>query len=253
METKVLVEVCANSVESALAAQAGGAGRVELCANLMEGGTTPSYASIEIAREKLSIALNVLIRPRGGDFLYNDIEFSIMRRDIEICKDLKVDGVVIGILDKDGNIDMPRMQDLVSLARPMTVTFHRAFDMCNDPFRALQLITGLGIERILTSGQKDKAMEGIPLITQLVSLAEGKVLIMPGGGLNRLNVSDMILYTGVRELHLTGKRQYQSRMSYRNPSVSMGGVPGMPEYMMEVTDAEEIKHVVDIVNYLANK
>jgi copper homeostasis protein len=248
MKKNITVEVCANSVESALAAQSGGAHRVELCSSLSEGGITPSYASIEIARKRLSIRLNVLIRPRGGDFLYTDLEFELMKRDIEVCKNLGVDGVVIGILDENGNIDTTRTMDLIRIARPMSVTFHRAFDMANDPFVALSDLIRLGVDRLLTSGQKDKVTDNLPLIKKLVDLSGGSVSIMPGGGISSQNIQNIILSTNVLECHMTGKKDIPSRMKYKNPEVSMGDNHELPEYATSVTDAEEIRRIVSLVS-----
>jgi len=253
MGKQMLIEVCANSVESAIAAQTGGAGRIELCGNLMEGGTTPSHAAIEIARKIISIPLNVLIRPRGGDFLYSDLEFAIMKRDIEVCKNLGIDGVVIGILDESGTVDVSRMHELISMARPMSITFHRAFDVCNDPFKALQFILGLGIDRLLTSGQQNNASAGIGLISELIKKSKGRIEIMAGGGINRANIIDFIRHPEIKEIHMTGKQVFLSRMKYKNMHVSLGESSGMQEYTRVATDVEEIKHMVSIINSLAHQ
>ena len=164
MNDKYLIEVCAAHVQSAIAAQEGGAKRVELCDNLYEGGTTPGYAAIKVTREKLNIGINVMIRPRGSDFCYSDLEFEMMKEDIKVCKELGVDGVVFGILLPDGNVDIERTNILVELAKPMSITFHRAFDVTPDPFKALEDIIDLGIDRILTAGQKNTVPDGKQLI-----------------------------------------------------------------------------------------
>ncbi|PLX09201.1 MAG: copper homeostasis protein CutC, partial [Marinilabiliales bacterium] len=174
------IEVCCNSLESALNAQQGGAHRVELCSNLYEGGTTPSMGEISLAREKLQIKLNVLIRPRGGDFVYSKDEIEIIKRDILFCKKIGVDGIVIGFLLPDGNIDTKLTKEIVELARPMNVTFHRAYDMCKDPEKALQEIIECGADRLLTSGIKNKAIDGIDNIASLVKMAGDRIIIMPG-------------------------------------------------------------------------
>ncbi len=248
MKKKIIIEVCANSVESALAAQKGGAQRVELCSNLIEGGTTPGFASIEIARKLLSIKLNVLIRPRGGDFLYNDLEFNIMKRDIEVCKNLGIDGVVIGILDEDGNIDKIRTLELIEVARPMSVTFHRAFDMANEPFVALSALIELGVDRLLTSGQRNKVTDNLSLIDKLVKKAGNRLSVMPGGGISSSNIKDIAMATNAREYHMTGKKDIASRMKYKNPQVSMGDDHNIPEYAISVTDSEEIRRIVSLVS-----
>lgn len=247
MKTPVLVEACANSLTSALAAQAGGAARVELCSALIEGGVTPSAAVIELARQRLDIKVNVLVRPRGGDFCYDDTEVAVMTRDIEFCRRAGVDGVVIGMLALDGSVDMERMRALVAAARPMQVTFHRAFDMAADAHRALDDVLALGVERLLTSGQRGSAFEGRERIADLVRRAGAGLIVMPGAGIHEGNVRELIDATGVREVHLSGQSKIASRMIYRNPHVFMG-VPGLPEYEMGVTDAGKIRRVVEAAN-----
>jgi copper homeostasis protein len=247
MNAPILIEVCASSVESALAAQAGGAARVELCSVLIEGGLTPSPALIELAREKLRIGLHVLIRPRGGDFCYNDTEFDVMKRDIAFCQRAGADGIVIGVLRPDGSVDMKQMRELIDAALPMKVTFHRAFDMAADAYRALDDVLALRVERLLTSGQRASAMEGRELIAQLVRRAGDGLIIMPGAGINEGNIRELIAAAGAREYHLSGQKKVASRMVHRNPHVFMG-VPGQPEYEIAVTDAEKIRRVVQAAN-----
>jgi len=237
---KPIVEVCVDSVESAMAAETGGAERVELCDNLMEGGTTPSAGAIAAARSKLNIKLHVIIRPRGGDFCYSDVEFEVMKRDIEFAKHLGVDGVVIGILLPDGAIDVTRTRDLIELARPMSVTFHRAFDMTRDAFEALETLIGLGIDRILTSGQEPSVIEGLELIAELVKRADERITIMACGGVNERNIKRVVAESGVRELHVTGFVERASEMQYRNERVFMGGTLRSPEYSVSITDGEKI-------------
>lgn len=243
MNTPIKIEVCANSLESALAAKVGGATRVELCSALIEGGLTPSPAVIELARERLRIGLHVLIRPRSGDFCYNDGEFAVMQRDIEFCKRAGVNGVVIGALQPDGSVDRARVRELIAVARPMAVTFHRAFDMAVDALQALEDIIALGAERLLTSGQRGSAMAGKELIAELVRRAGKRLIVMPGAGINDGNLGELIAATGAREFHLSGQKKVESRMVYRNPHVFMG-VPGLPEYEIAVTDADMIRRVV---------
>ncbi len=243
----IAVEVCVDTVESAVAAQAGGAHRVELCDNLMEGGTTPSFGSIEVARKLLDIKLHVIIRPRGGDFLYSDTEFEIMKRDIEAAKRQGVDGVVIGLLDREGNIDLTRTAELVELSRPMAVTFHRAFDVCADPFKAIDQLAEIGVDRILTSGQEATAVEGSELIAKLIKHAGDRIIIMVCGNLNERNINRVIAETGAKELHFTGFRSVDSEMQYRNERVFMGGTLRPPEYSRAVTDAEVIRKTISAI------
>lgn len=240
-----LIEACVNSVESALEAQKGGALRVELCDNLMEGGTTPSFGSIKWAREKLSIGLNVIIRPRGGDFCYSDLEYDMMVHDIKVCKETGVDGVVIGILTIDGSVDLERSRYLVELARPMSVTFHRAFDMTADPFMALEDLKRLGVNRVLTSGQRPSAMEGRSLLKELVTAAGDDIIIMPGVGIDAANIRQLADETRAREFHVLAERTVHSQMQYKNPHVFMGSDPDLPEYSRPVTDWQQIRAICD--------
>jgi copper homeostasis protein len=237
--SKLIIEVCVDSVESAMAAERGGADRVELCDNLLEGGTTPSAGAIAIARDRLGIKLQVIIRPRGGDFCYSEVEFAVMQHDIALAKQLGADGVVIGILTPEGAIDISRTRALIELARPLSVTFHRAFDMARDPYRALEDLIGLGIDRILTSGQEPSVIEGLDLIAELVQLAGDRVIIMPGGGTER-NIGKVVARSGVREVHVTGTTSVESAMQFRNQRVFMGGELRPPEYARLTTDPEKI-------------
>ena len=237
------LEVCVDSVESAMAAERGGADRVELCASLWEGGTTPSAGAIAAARERLGIKLHVMIRPRGGDFCYSEIEFDVMQRDISLAKQLGADGVVFGLLKTDGSIDVERTRVLIEMARPLNVTFHRAFDMTSDPWRALEDLIALGVDRILTSGQESSVVEGLDLITELVKRADNRIIIMPGGGLNERNIQRVVARSGVREVHVSGRVSVESEMQYRNERVFMGGALRPPEYLGSVTDAEKISRL----------
>jgi copper homeostasis protein len=245
-----ILEICANSVASAIVAQEGGADRVELCDNLPEGGTTPSFGVIESARNNLHIKLNVIIRPRGGDFLYDNIEFDIIKRDIEICKKLHVEGVVIGMLLKEGNIDKIRTKQLVELARPMSVTFHRAFDMTASPFTALEDIIETGCDRILTSGQAKTALEGASLISKLIEKAEGRIIIMPGAGIKEDNISEIIRLTGANEFHLSLRTPAESAMQYRNPAIKMGSITDYSEYLTSNTDKNRVLRIKEILSNL---
>lgn len=214
-ERAPLLEIAANSVASALAAQEGGAGRVELCASLGEGGLTPSYATIAIARERLLIPLYVLIRPRAGDFLYNEHELDTMRRDIEACERLGCNGVVIGALDADGNIALSACRDLIYAARGLGVTFHRAFDLARDPAVALEEIIALGCERVLTSGQRATAIEGAAQIRTLIGHAGRRIIVMPGAGVDAANIAKLRAATGATEFHASAKRTLPSAMRYQ--------------------------------------
>jgi len=249
MNNAVLLEVCANSIDSALAAQDGGAERVELCGNLNEGGTTPSHGDILLARKLLHIKLYVLIRPRPGDFLYNDLEYNIMFADVSYCIEAGCDGIVIGMLNADGTVDKERCLKLVDKARQMGVgvTFHRAFDMCADMEQALEDIIEIGCERILTSGGKSTAMEGVRMLSGLVKRADGRIIIMPGSGINENNVADMIRFTGAKEIHSSARVRVQSKMIYKNDHILMGDSYG-DEYAHDLTDAGRVKSIIKNAN-----
>lgn len=249
MNSPVILEVCANSVTSALAAQDGGAYRVELCENLYEGGTTPSYGDIKLARKLLHIKLYVLIRPRGGDFLYTDLEFDIMLADVKYCIEAGCNGIVIGILNADGTIDKERCKKLADMAKAqgVGVTFHRAIDMCNDMYRALEDIVEIGCERILTSGGKTTAMEGASTINHLVKKAAGRIAIMPGSGVSEHNVADLVHFTGVKEVHSSARIRVKSKMTYINDHIIMGNSLG-DEYSNDVTGVERVKAILEKAN-----
>lgn len=241
------LEICAYSLESCQAAQAAGANRVELCSAMYDGGTTPSAATIQMARELLRIELFIMIRPRGGDFLYTDLEYTQMKADLLFAKSCAVDGVVIGLLKPDGRIDVERTQTLVALAAPLKVTFHRAFDMVLDYQEALKDVIQTGCHRILTSGLRNTAMEGLDTIRNIVQQADRRIQIMAGSGVGPANAR-IIAATGVNALHMSGKNTRDSQMIYRNPNVFMGGIPGIPEYDLVYSDNVKIKNVVEILN-----
>ena len=240
----MIVEVCVDSAESAVAAEKGGAARVELCCALLEGGLTPSAGAIALARKSLSIGLNVIIRPRGGDFLYSGPEHEVMLRDIDAAKEIGADGVVIGALTASGDVDVARTRELTERARPMSVTFHRAFDMTRDPFAALEELAGVGVDRVLTSGQEESAMEGLDLLRELVARAGDRIGILVCGNLTEKNIGRIARETKANELHVTGFVEAESGMTFRNPRVYMGGLLRPPEYIRAVTDADRISALV---------
>lgn len=245
------IEICANSAESAVEAQRGGATRVELCTGMPEGGTTPSVGTIKAARRLLNTTrLHVIIRPRGGDFLYSPLEQDIMREDIRMVRDLGADGVVIGCLDAQGEVDKNLVEMLVREADGLSVTFHRAFDMCRSPERALEELVELGCQRILTSGQCPTAIEGIPLLARLRRQAAGRIAIMPGCGVNASNIARLVSETGCHEFHFSARRRQESGMQFRNAAVSMGGTVTVDEYAKDVTDASEVARAVNVLRAL---
>lgn len=239
-----VLEVCCGSLASALAAQEGGAHRVELCDNLYEGGTTPSHGILSLALEKLTIKINVLVRPRGSDFVYSDDEMEIIRRDVLMCKELGIDGVVIGFLTAGGEIDVEKTMEIVRLARPMSVTFHRAFDMCKDPNKALDELIKIGVDRILTSGQKNMAPEGVDLIAGLVKKAGDRIIIMPGAGLEVENISEFHAKVGAKEYHSTLWDKVESMMKFRRSGVFMGGSQKIPEFSWMKTSVVKVKQFI---------
>jgi copper homeostasis protein len=222
MSDPILIEVCVDSVASAVAAERGGARRVELCSNLLEGGVTPSAGLIELVRARTSIGLQLMVRPRGGDFCYTPEEFETMRRDIMAAKKLGADGVVVGILNADGDVDVERTRELVDLARPLSVTFHRAFDMSADLFRAVECICTTGADRLLTSGGEKTAPQAVEQIARLVEAARRRIAIMACGGINHHNAASIIEQTGVREIHVGLRSPVPSPMLHRNPELSIG-------------------------------
>ncbi len=228
------VEICANSVQSAINAEKGGADRIELCQNLNEGGTTPSYATIKYCAEKLSLKTMVLIRPRPGDFCYNDAEYEAIKEDVLMCKKLGAHGVVIGFLDKNLDIDTTRTAEIVKLARPMEVTFHRAFDRCRDWRIALEQIIECGCDRILTSGQRKTAPEGADTLREIQKQANRRIKILAGSGVNSQNVADLIRTTGVSEVHSSCKHTVE------NPQKT--NIEESSKY--NETDLEEVQRLV---------
>jgi copper homeostasis protein len=242
------IEVCAYSLESCINAQVAGATRIELCASMPEGGTTPSAGLIRLAKQHCQIPIYVMIRPRGGDFCYSATEIEVMQADILMAKSLNADGVVLGILQPNGEVNIAQTQVLVALAHPMKVTFHRAFDMTPDPFRALEDVIATRCERILTSGQQNKAIDGVALLGQLVSQAKGRIEIMAGSGVSAQNAKTL-LATGVQALHLSAKSVKNSLMTFRNPTISMGGTAEVSEYEIVYSDVEKIKAVQETCNH----
>lgn len=251
---RYVIENCANGAESALRAQEGGADRVELCAGIPEGGTTPSAGEIVKARQLLTdTRLHVIIRPRGGDFCYTPDELDIMAYDIGMARKAGADGVVFGVLNTDGTVNLEAMRRLMDAARGMNVTFHRAFDVCCNPLETLEQIISLGCDHILTSGQEPTAEKGIALLSQLNERAAGRITIMPGCGVNAGNIAHIASATGCREFHFSGRSEVASAMRYRNPKVSMSGTDGSDEYSRQLTDPEKIRAAREALESLSQK
>jgi len=238
---KYLVEIATSDFNTTAAAVEGGAQRIELCANLAEGGVTPSQGTIRQCREKLQILLYPIIRPRGGDFLYTNDEFRIMLQDVQFCKQLGCDGVVIGLLNEDGSIDIKRTSALVEAAYPLGVTFHRAFDRCRDPFEALEQLISIGCERILTSGQKPSAPDAIELIASLNKAADDRIIIMPGSGVRKENVKALADKTGCVEFHSSLRGKTKSKMQFIHPAFASSE----ESYSNNYIDAAEVKAFIE--------
>lgn len=242
---KISLEVCAGSVHSAIAAQEGGASRIELCENLQQGGTTPSYGQIKITRKLLQIPVHVLLRPRPGDFLYSDLEFDIIKQDLEYCIEAGCDAVVIGILNADGTVDKSRCAELMQLAKQggLYTTFHRAFDLCTDLNQSLEDVIDLGFDCILTSGGKTTAIEGASKIAQLIQRADDRICIMPGGGVSEYNVADLVNFTGATKIHSSARVRRRSAMTFQNTQIIVGSGYS-DEYDIDETDTERVKNII---------
>jgi copper homeostasis protein len=240
----MIFEICVDSVAAVRAAREAGAQRVELCSALIEGGLTPSRGMIRQARRVEGIKLHVIIRPRGGDFLFDDDEMAVMRADVETAKQEGADGVVIGLLTREGEIDVERTRELIALARPLAVTFHRAFDMARDSLAALETLIGLGVERVLTSGQEASVLEGLPLIAELIARAGERIIVMPGGGITARNVARIVAGARPKEIHFACLDAVESGMLFRRDHVFMGGELRPPEFSRLATSAAAVRAVM---------
>jgi copper homeostasis protein len=243
---KYLIEIATADYETTRSAVEGGADRIELCAALTEGGTTPGYGMIKKCRERFETELFPIIRPRGGDFLYTDDEFEIMKEDIKFCRETGCDGVVAGLLKKDGRIDLKRTAELIALAYPLEFTFHRAFDRCLDPFLALEELIEIGCQRILTSGQKPAAPDGVELIADLVKIANDRIIIMPGSGVRKDNIRLLAEKTGSFEFHSSLRGKSERRMSFIHPAFASSE----ESYTNPAIDPKEVRALRNELNSL---
>lgn len=246
--TQRKLEICCFTAQSAFKAAQAGAHRIELCDNIADGGTTPSFATIKWVVGHLQIPVNVIVRPRGGDFLYSATEYELIKEDIKQIKSLGANGIVIGFLTAEGDIDLQRTAEIVALAAPLEVTFHRAFDMCRDPFVALEQLKKLGIARILTSGGYPTAEKAAHILAQLVQKAENKIVIMPGSGINDQNLAKMIASTQAVEFHSSAKTHIEGGMQFKNDKVSMSGNESPQEFQYISVDEVQIKNMLRILN-----
>lgn len=252
MRNNITLEVCCNTLNSVIAANAGGADRLELCDNIQEGGTTPSLSSIRIVRELTDIPIHILIRPRGGDFLYTPMEMRQILLDIQCCKELQIDGVVVGMLDKYGDLDRDNFNRVLeAVDGSMSITFHRALDMSRDPLALIEELAEYKVDRVLSSGASSNLTEGIQMLGRMQEAASGKIHLMAGGGITPLNVQEVIKQTGVREIHISGKGYTHSQMEYRNPKVSMSDSTGdFDEFsVLETQEAivKEMKKALQVI------
>lgn len=243
---RYLLECCVDSVESAINAKAGGADRLELASNLIIGGTSPSIALFKAIRANVDIKINVLLRPRFGDFLYSDYEFNILKEEVKTFKELGADGIVVGCLKQDGSLDVDRMRELIEEAGSMDIVLHRAFDMTKNPFETLNQAKELGVSIILTSGQKNSALEGIELIKELVEKAGDDIEILVGSGINADVIETFLKETKAISYHMSGKETIDSNMEYRQQHVSMG-LPMMSEYEVWKTSTKKIREAKDLI------
>lgn len=244
---RIKLEVCVDSVESAVIAQEGGADCLEVCANLIIGGTTPGVSQFKQIRKACDIKLNVLIRPRFGDFLYTNAEFQMMREDIQMFQELGADGVVAGCLKADGYLDVDRMSELRECADSLHFTLHRAFDVCRDPYKTLEEAVSLRIDTILTSGQASCCTEGTETLKQLIAQADERIEILVGSGVNAEVIRSMIKEGSASSFHMSGKQIIKSGMVYRKPCINMG-LPGFSEFDILRTDKEEIQKARSVIN-----
>jgi len=239
----MVLEVCIDSVESAIAAERGGSKRVELCSDLLEGGVTPGAGLISAVRRHIGIDLFVMIRPRGGDFLYSDLEFEVMREEIVHARRLGANGIVLGLLDGQGRVDVARTRTLVELAAPLPVTFHRAIDMTPDLVAALDDVISTGSVRILTSGGAPSVQHGMDEIARMVKAARGRIAIMPGGGVTPHNIAAIVAATGVTQFHSSARTAAPSSMSFRKPGMAMGDLRDR-EYQNYIVREESVRALV---------
>jgi copper homeostasis protein len=242
--TEPTIEICVEGIDGLVAAQRAGADRVELCASLLEGGITPSLGVVREGLALATIPFMVIVRPRGGDFLYSEREFESMLEDVRALREMGVAGVVAGCLTPDGRVDEPKMNALVAAAGPLSVTCHRAFDMTADFREAIEALVRCGVDRVLTSGQRDTAMEGINILRQTVEAAAGRIKVMACGALDETNIATVLRECGADELHFSAPRTVPSGMAFRNPQVDMGGTGHEREYQLTLTDEDAVRRTI---------
>lgn len=244
MSDRPIIEICLESVESVIAAEKGGADRVELCSDLFEGGLTPTIGTVKTALRKSNIKINAMIRPRGGDFCYSDEEFEVMKEDIKAFKETGINGIVFGILTPEGDVDVKRSKELIELARPLSVTFHRAFDMTRDPYKSLEELIELGVDRVLTSGQEATVPEGADLLEELVQIAGDRIIVMPGCGITERNFPKLRDKIKAKEYHIYLPYETTSKMKFHPGHIYMGGLLRQSEFTITHTSSSRVSDVM---------
>lgn len=244
MVDRPIIEICLESVESVIAAEKGGADRVELCSDLFEGGLTPTIGTVKTALKKSNIKINAMIRPRGGDFCYSDEEFEVMKEDIKAFKETGINGIVFGILTPEGDIDVKRSKEIIELARPLAVTFHRAFDMTRDPYKSLEELIELGVDRVLTSGQEATVPEGADLLEELVQIAGDRIIVMPGCGITERNFPKIRDKIKAKEYHIYLPYETTSKMKFHPGHIYMGGLLRQSEFTITHTSSSRVSDVM---------
>ena len=244
MVDRPIIEICLESVESVIAAEKGGADRVELCSDLFEGGLTPTIGTVKTALKKSNIKINAMIRPRGGDFCYSDEEFEVMKEDIKAFKETGINGIVFGILTPEGDVDVKRSKEIIELARPLAVTFHRAFDMTRDPYKSLEELIELGVDRVLTSGQEATVPEGADLLEELVQIAGDRIIVMPGCGITERNFPKLKDKIKAKEYHIYLPYETTSKMKFHPGHIYMGGLLRQSEFTITHTSSSRVSDVM---------
>lgn len=244
MVDRPIIEICLESVESVIAAEKGGADRVELCSDLFEGGLTPTIGTVKTALRKSNIKINAMIRPRGGDFCYSDEEFEVMKEDIKAFKETGINGIVFGILTPEGDVDVKRSKEIIELARPLAVTFHRAFDMTRDPYKSLEELIELGVDRVLTSGQEATVPEGADLLEELVQIAGDRIIVMPGCGITERNFPKLRDKIKAKEYHIYLPYETTSKMKFHPGHIYMGGLLRQSEFTITHTSSSRVSDVM---------
>lgn len=244
---KPLIEICLDSVDSVINAEKGGADRVELCSDLFEGGLTPSYGTFLVAKRLTNIKINCMVRPRGGDFCYSNSEFEVMKEEVKFFRDNGANAIVFGILNPDGTIDEERSKEIIDLARPLPVTFHRAFDMTRNALESLEILIKLGVDRVLTSGLEPTVTEGLDTLSTLIEKAGDRIVIMPGCGINERNFPKIKDKLKAKEYHIYLPGEIKSKMTYHPEDIYMGGMLRQSEFIFTETNTQRVENIIGLL------